>query len=118
MRPAGSQMSNCFSAAFTQHVTRFSGQASAHRVVFAVDRQLPIGPNRPSKGLLMDAAPSQWSGSIVSGTLASVGQAGQATHGGWLPQERARARPLTVVVGEIRLGEFTDLRECAWPMYL
>ena len=31
-----------------------AGQSSAHIVVFAVDHQLPIGPNCPSKGLLID----------------------------------------------------------------
>ena len=66
-----------------------AGQSSAHIVVLAVDRQLPIGPNRPSKGLLIDLhEPAVRIDRLWNGCR-SGGKAGQATRGGWLPQERA-----------------------------
>jgi hypothetical protein len=61
---------------------------------------------------------SQRSGSTVSGRLLRVGNVGQATRGGWLPHERARARPLLVGMSLEQLAEFGDLREGAWPVDL
>src|SRR5438128_2616412 len=54
MCPPGCQISNCFSAALTQHVTRLSRQFSAHVVVLAVNRELTTSPDGPRKGLLID----------------------------------------------------------------
>src|SRR5207247_1206643 len=50
----GCQMSKHFSAALAQHVTRFSCQASAHIVGLTIDHEIPSGPDRASKGLLLD----------------------------------------------------------------
>jgi hypothetical protein len=67
-----------------------TSQASAHIVIFAVDGQLPIGPNRPSKGLLSDLLEPAVRIDRLWNGCRSVGKFGQATRGGWLPQERAR----------------------------
>ncbi len=47
-------MSKHFSAALPQHVTRFSGQASTYLGVFAVDREIALGPYGSRKGSLID----------------------------------------------------------------
>ncbi len=50
----GCQISKCFSAAFTQQVTRLSSEGSAHVVVLAVDGEIALGPYGPRKGSLLD----------------------------------------------------------------
>jgi len=50
----GCQISKCFSAAFTQQVTRLSSEGSAHVVVLAVDGEIAPGPYGPRKGSLID----------------------------------------------------------------
>jgi hypothetical protein len=70
------QISKCFSAAFTQQVTRLSSEGSVHVVVLAVDGEIALGPYGPRKGSLIDAAPSQWEVTTVWGTAGTVGNAG------------------------------------------
>ncbi len=104
MHPPGCQMSNCFWAAFTQHATRFSSKASAHIIVFTVDRQLPISPDRASKGLLIDLHQP----SIRIDRLGNSRQRREcrAGHTRWMVATGARlVGPLAVVVSKIRLGE-------------
>jgi hypothetical protein len=50
----GCQISKCFSAAFTQQVTRLSSEGSAHVVVLAVDGEIAPSPYGPRKGPLID----------------------------------------------------------------
>jgi hypothetical protein len=82
MSPSGFQMSKHFSAALTQHVTRFSSQASAYVVVLVVDGQIAPGADRPRKSSLVHLhEPVVWIDRLWNGCR-SVGNVGQATRGG------------------------------------
>jgi hypothetical protein len=108
MRPSGCQMSKHFSAALTQQANRLSSQASAHVVVFAVDRQLPTGPDGSSKGALIDLGEPAES----HDRLGNLRQRRKRRAGHTWRVVAARARlvgPLAVVVGEVRLGQFSNL---------
>jgi hypothetical protein len=81
-----------------------ASKASAHILVFTVDRQLPIRPDRASKGLLIDLHQP----SIRIDCLGNSKQRREcrAGHTRWLVATGARlVGPLAVVVRKIRLGE-------------
>ena len=94
-----------------------ASKASAHIIVFTVDRQLPIRPDRASKGLLIDLHQP----SIRIDRLGNSRQPreGRAGHTRRLVATGARlVGPLTVVVRKVCLSELRDLRERPWPMHL
>jgi hypothetical protein len=113
----GCQISKCFSAAFTQQVTRLSGEASAHVVVLAVDGEIAPGPDGPRKGSLMN--PHEPAVRINGLGNSRQGWKCWVSHTRWLIAAGARLiRTLLVVVYEERLGELSNLRERGWPMNL
>src|SRR5258708_20439903 len=113
----GCQISKCFSAAFTQQVTRLSSEGSAHVVVLAVDGEIAPGPYGPCKGSLIDLPE-------VAVRLDGLGNSrrGRKCWGGHTRRLSAAGTRLigTLLVGmsENRLGELSNLRERGWPMDL
>jgi hypothetical protein len=92
-------------------------QASAHIVVMVIDGDLSINPDRASKGSLLQMQEPP----IGIDGLGNSRQRREdrINHSRRVVPTRARlVGPLTVVVGEIRLGEFRDLRAGGWPMDL
>jgi hypothetical protein len=111
----GCQISKCFSAAFTQQVTRLSSEGSAHRVVLAVDGEIALGPYGPRKGSLLDLHEP----AIRIDDLGNSRQARKCWVGHTRRLVAAGARLIgTLLVGmsEKRLGELSNLRERGWPM--
>jgi hypothetical protein len=109
-------MSKHFAAAFTQHVTRFSSKASAHRRVFTVDGEITRGPYGSRTGSLSDL----FEPAIRIDRLGNSRQHRECWAGyPWrLIATGARlVGPLVVGVRKIRLGELRDLRERPWPMH-
>jgi hypothetical protein len=82
MCPVGCQMSKRFSAALTQHVTRFSRQASAHVVVQMVDAQIAPGADRPHKSSSVYLHEPVVRINRLWNGCRSFGKARQATRGG------------------------------------
>ncbi|TMC90878.1 MAG: hypothetical protein E6J22_12410 [Chloroflexi bacterium] len=116
IRPPGCQMSKHFSAAFTQQVTRFSSQASAHIGIFSVDRQPPIRPDRPRKGLLIDLhEPAGSHDRLWNALERRLGRTGHTRR--LVATGACLVGPLAVGVGEIRESSLRDLRERPWPMH-
>jgi hypothetical protein len=117
MRPVGCQMSKHLSAAFTQQVTRFSGQASAHRGVLMVDAHIAPGADGARKSALV----------YLHEPTIRIDHRGharqrwkrRASHPWREVATRARlVGPLAVGVGQERLGDLTDLGKRAWAMHL
>ena len=106
----GCQISKCFSAAFTQQVTRLSSEGSAHVVVLAVDGEIAPGPYGPCKGSLID----------LHEPAVRIDGLGNSRRGRkcWGGNTRRLSAAGTRLVGmsEKRLGELSNLRERGWPM--
>jgi len=113
----GCQISKCFSAAFTQQVTRLSSEGSAHVVVLAVDGEIAPGPYGPCKGSLIDLHEP-----AVRIDGLGNSRRGRKCWGGNTRRLSAAGTRLigTLLVGmsEKCLGELSNLRERGWPMDL
>jgi hypothetical protein len=103
----GCQISKCFSAAFTQQVTRLSSEGSAHIIVLAVDGEIALGPYSPRKGSLMDLHEP----AIGIDGLGNSRQGRKCWEGHTRRLVAAGARligTLLVVMSEKRLGELSN----------
>ena len=111
----GCHISKCFSAAFTQQVTRLSSEGSAHVVVLAVAGEIAPSPYGPCKGSLIDLHEP----AVRIDGLRNSRQ-GRKCWGGHTKRLVAAGMrligTLLVVMSKKRLGELSNLRKRGWPM--
>src|SRR5512135_1423517 len=85
-----------------------ASQASAHIVLFSVERQLPIGPDRARKGLPIDLQePAIRIDRLWNAQERREGRTGYTRR--LVATGACLVGPLAVVVGEIRFSELRDL---------
>jgi hypothetical protein len=92
-------------------------QASAHIVDLTIDHEIPSGPDRARKGLLMDLHQP----AIRIDRLGNSRQRRKRWTGHprrLVPTGARLVGPLVIVVGQERLGQLRDIREGARPMHL